>query len=162
MQFKDIKQNYPVYIFNKQDLCISQGKVTAVSFPRIDMNPKSAKTEMVVDITIDIDGKTATYTIPESLCVTYAGNLVLSTDKPGLTNEIEALRNQAEQVLASVDRQKEILSKSTTLLAELNPMYKEKQETEKRFTAIEDSISRMESLMQKQQEMMSNFIKEFK
>ena len=41
------------------------------------------------------------------------------------------------------------------ILADLNPVYKEKQETEKRFNAIENSIRRME-------EMMSNFIKEFK
>lgn len=47
------------------------------------------------------------------------------------------------------------------LLAELNPMYKEKQETEQRFGKIEKSISGMEELMKKQQEMMENFIKKF-
>ena len=136
MQFKDIKQNYPVYVLNKQDLTISAGKVTAVSFPHFDMNPKSTKTEMVIDVTIDVNGKTATYTIPENLSVTFAGELVLATDKLSLANEIEALRNQAEQILASVDKQKQILAKSTELLSELNPIYKEKQETEKRFNVV--------------------------
>lgn len=48
-----------------------------------------------------------------------------------------------------------------SLLAELNPMYKEKQETEQRFGKIEGSIGEMKELMKKQQEMVENFIKKF-
>ena len=155
MLFKDIKQNYPVYMLDKQNMSIIQGTATSVGFPRMDMNPKTGKTGMVIDVTIVANGKTATYSIPEDLAVTYAENLILSTDKQGLANEIEAMKNTAEQVLASVDHQKEVIAKSSSLLAELNPMYKDKQETEERFAKIESSISRME-------EMMSNFISEFK
>ena len=161
MLFKDIKQNYPVYILNKQDLSLIQGKATQVSFPRLEMNQKTGKTEMVVDVTIEANGKMATYAIPESLSVTYAGHLVLSTEKSGLTSEVEAQKANAEQVLASVDHQKEVLEKSSSLLAELNPVYKEKQETEQRFGKIENSINRMEELMKKQQEMITSFIKKF-
>lgn len=161
MQFKDIKQNYPVYIFNKQDLSFIQGKAIQVSFPRVEMNQKTGKTEMVVDITIEMNGKTASYVIPENLSVTYAGNLILSTDKTGLANEIEAMKTTAEQILASVDHQKEILDKSSSILAQLNPIYKEKQETEQRFGKIESSIERMEELMKKQQDMIEGFIKKF-
>ena len=96
MLFKDIKQNYPVYILNKQDLSLTQGKAVQVPFPRMEMNQKTGKTEMVIDITIEANGKTATYVIPESLSVTYAGNLILSTDKMSLASEIEAMKNTAE------------------------------------------------------------------
>ena len=96
-----------------------------------------------------------TYTIPDSLSITYAGNLVLSTDKMGLAGEIESMKTTAEQVIASVDHQKEILQKASSLLAELNPAYKERQETEQRFNKIEGSISRIE-------EMMANLVKELK
>lgn len=155
MLFKDIKQNYPVYILDKQDLSLTQGKVTAIGFPRLDMNPKTGKSDMVVDVTIDANGKAGTYTIPDSLSITYAGNLVLSTDKMGLAGEIESMKTTAEQVIASVDHQKEILQKASSLLAELNPAYKERQETEQRFNKIEGSISRIE-------EMMANLVKELK
>lgn len=110
MLFKDIKQNYPVYILNKQDLSLTQGKAVQVPFPRMEMNQKTGKTEMVIDITIEANGKTATYVIPESLSVTYAGNLILSTDKMSLASEIEAMKNTAEQVLASVDELKKMMS----------------------------------------------------
>lgn len=79
---------------------------------------------MVVDVTIESEGKTATYTIPENLSVTYAGDIVLATDKQGLVCEVEAMKNAAEKILESIPRQKEIVDKSSTLLADLNPAFK--------------------------------------
>ena len=93
--FKDIKQNYPVYILDTQEFSLIQGKATQVSFPRLEMNQKTGKTEMVVDVTIGANGKMATYAIPESHSVTYAGHLVLSTEKSGLTSEVEAQKANA-------------------------------------------------------------------
>lgn len=154
--FKDIKQNYPVYILDTQEFSLIQGKATQVSFPRLEMNQKTGKTEMVVDVTIEANGKMATYAIPESHSVTYAGYLVLSTEKSGLTSEVEAQKANAEQVLASASKAQNIIDKAPSLLAELNPMYKEKQETEQRFGKIEGSIGEMKELMKKQQEMMVN------
>lgn len=159
--FKDIKQNYPVFILDKQEFSLSIGKATQVSFPRLEMNQKTGKAEMVVDVTIEAEGKTATYSIPENLSVTYAGNVVLSTEKSGLSGEVEAQKANAEQILASASTAKKIIDKAPLLLAELNPAYKEKQETELRFGKIEKSISGMEELMKKQQDMMENFIRKF-
>lgn len=161
MLFKDIKQNYPVYILDKHEFQVTQGKATAVSFPRVEVNQKTGRTEMVVDVTIEADGKTATYAIPENLSVTFAGNLVLSTDKQGLTGEVEALVASAEQIIASVPRANKIKAEAPAMLASLNPVYKEKQETEQRFGKIEGSISEMKELMKQQQEMMTSFIKKF-
>lgn len=154
MLFKDLKQGYSVYILNKQTLTITVGKVTQVGFPRADFNKSMGQPNTVVDITIEADGKTATYTIPESLSVTYANDLVLATDKQGLSCEVEAMKSNAEKVLESVDRQREIVDKTSTLLAELNPVYKEKKETDERFNKMENSISRLENTV-------TNFINTF-
>ena len=109
---------------------------------------------MVVDVTIDANSKTAIYSTPENLSVTYAGDIVLSTDKQGLIVEVEQMKNTAEKILESVPKQKEVVDKATVLLSELNPVYKEKKETEQRFSKIEESISRMESTV-------NNFINSF-
>ena len=138
----------------------TQAQLNAIR-TQLQDNQKTGKTEMVVDVTIEANGKMATYAIPESHSVTYAGHLVLSTEKSGLTSEVEAQKANAEQVLASASKAQNIIDKAPSLLAELNPMYKEKQETEQRFGKIEKSISGMEELMKKQQEMMENFIKKF-
>lgn len=159
MLFRDIKQNYPVFILDKQELVVTQGKVISIGFPRMEMNPKSGKSDMVVDVTIEANGKTAAYAIPENLSVTYADNLILSTDQQGLSNEIEALHNAAKQFFAAESYQKKVLEKTPSLLAELNPIFREKQETEKRFSSIESSISEVKDLLRQQQETVANFIK---
>lgn len=148
MIFRDIKQGYPVYILNKRELTISQGKVASAGFPRLDTNPMTGKTEMVVDVTVDDgSGKTGSYVIPEGLSVTYAGDLVLSTEKSGLSGEVEAMRSAAEQALASVDRQREIVDKAGALLSELNPAYREKAENDRRFDALEGSVGELKGLV---------------
>lgn len=165
MFFKDIKPNYPVYIFDKQTLEYIQGKVTSVSLPRLQQlynngvpslnSGITPNTSMVVDVTIDAGGRSATYSIPENSSITYAGNLVLSTECDGVVKEIEATHNLAEQALSMVERQKEIKEKTAALLVELNPVYKEKKNTEERFNKIENSVSEMKN-------MLSSFIREFK
>lgn len=160
--FRDLKQNYPVYIFDNQEFSLIQGKAVEVGFPRLEMNPKTGKSEMVVDIAIEADGKKATYAIPESTSITWAGNLVLSTDKSGLVSEVEAAVERAKQIIAAAPKAQKIIDKANSILADLNPVFKEKQETEQRFSNIESSIGRMEELMQKQQNMMPELLKEWK
>lgn len=113
LAFKDVKQNYSVYILNKQDITITDGKVISVGFPHLDLNTKPAmgQSQMVVDVTIEANSKTATYSIPENLSVTYAGDVVLSTDKQGLMAEVEQMKNTAEKILESVPKQKEVVDK---------------------------------------------------
>lgn len=88
------------------------------------------------------------------LIQSYAGDIVLSTDKQGLIAEIESMKNTAEKILESVPKQKEVVEKATSLLSDLNPIYKEKKETEQRFAKIEETINRMESTV-------TNFINSF-
>ena len=154
MQFKDIKQNYTLFILDKQEFKVYPGKVIGASFPRLEMNPKTNRSEMVVDITVEANGKTATYAIPENLSVSYAGNIILATDKQGLVPEVEAMVANADQIISSVPYAKRIKDEAPAVLAELNPAYREKQETEQRLGKIEGSIAEM-------QKMMENFIKKF-
>lgn len=156
MAFKDIKQGYSVYILDKQNMTITEGKVITVGFPHIDVNnkPQAGISQMVVDVTIESSQKTATYSIPENLSITYAGDIVLSVDKQSLSYEVQSMKTQAEKIIESVPKQKEIVDKATTLLSELNPEYKEKKENEQRFSRIEDSINKLESTV-------TNFINSF-
>lgn len=155
MLFKDIKQNFPVYILDKQNMSFTQGKVQSVSFPHIDNSSPMGMGKTVIDVAIEADGKSGTYAMPENLSVVYAGNIVLSTDRDGIMREVEAMKTSAEQILSSVDKQKEIVEKSTALLTELNPEYRAKQQNEQR-------LSNLESSMKELKDMMAGFIKEMK
>ena len=157
MTFKDLRPNYPVYILDKDNMVFISGKVTANSFPRLN-NGMNGKTEMVVDVTIEAANASATYTIPENSTITYTKNLVLATDRSLLINEVESMKNQAEEILASADKHKMVLEKSKDLLVQLNPIYKEKQETDQRFSKIENSLYDMRLVIENQNKMMGQLM----
>ena len=147
--FKDLKNNHPVYILNKQDLSLVQGTVTSVGFPRMPMGYKSGQPGMVVDITITAEGKTATYEIPENLSVTYANNLVLATDKSGLINDVKAVMSSAQQVIESYDQQKERYEKASALLPDLDSAYKDQKQANDRLDKMEKAVTEMKNMMSK-------------
>lgn len=68
MLFKDLKAGYPVYILDKNETKYYQGKVISVAVPRYDSSQigiSQQATSLVVDITIEANGATRTYTIPK-------------------------------------------------------------------------------------------------
>lgn len=154
IQFKDIQSNHPVHILDKQSLTITQGKVINAAFSRIDNT--QGMPQMVRDIDIEWNGRTATYSIPENLSVTYAnkGTMVIATERSGLSNEVSAMKATAEQVLASVDKHKEVIAKADALLAELDPAFKEKAENDKRLAEMEKEIKGLTQAL-------NSFIKKF-
>lgn len=152
IQFKDLKQGYNIYILNRRTVEIKQGKVMSVSFPRYEAGGGLNNTRMVVDVSVGVDGNTATYVMTDSSCLTYANDLVIATEKAGLLQEIEALKSNAEQVLATVDNQKEIIKKTTELLSDINPGFKQMKETDERFGKIEGEVRELKN-------MISEFIK---
>ena len=146
MTFKELKQGYPVYILDKEKLTVKQGKVVNASFPRIDAQPTGR--QMVVDVTLDLDGKNAVYTMPEDSAIVYANNLVLSTDQHCLSVEVEKMKADAERILSTIETQREIVRVADDLLTQLNPSLKEKRETEQRFEQIESRLDKLILLME--------------
>lgn len=124
-------------------MTIKEGIVTAVGIPQPNIEGK-----IVIDVTINVDDKIATYSIPEQLSITRANNLVLVINKEDLIPEIETLKTNAQMILDSVDKQKNILVKADSLLLDLNPLLKEKQQNEQRFSKIEDSLNQITKLME--------------
>ena len=148
MLFKDLKIGYPVYIFHKDgEKRITQGKVTAISPSRLPQTPSLQTMQMVVDVTIDDGGSSRTYAIPDNSSVTYSNGLVLSTDREGVIREVEILRNQCADELAKIDEYRKSVSECEKILSEWNPVFREKRETEERFSKLETSMSDLKSMM---------------
>ena len=148
MLFKDLKIGYPVYIFHKEgEKRITQGKVTAISPSRLPQTPSLQTMQMVVDVTIDDGGSSRTYAIPDNTSVTYSNGLVLSTDREGVIREVEILRNQCADELAKIEEYRKSVSECEKILTEWNPVFREKRETEERFSKLETSMSDLKSMM---------------
>ena len=149
MTFKDIKQNNTVFILDKNNLKVISAKVINASQPKVDMSkPNSCMsgTTLIVDIDLNIEGKTVSYSIPENLEITYTNTgLVLAIDPNKLVNEVNSLHREAKDQLAKKEYYDEVIKKTPDLMAELNPQLKEKQETDRRLNLMESSISNMQS-----------------
>lgn len=145
MLFKDTKAGYPIYLLDKDGVKATHGRVVSVSTPRVQtpqvgafpQNPLAAS--LVVDVTIEVDGTTRTYTMPETSTITYAGNIALSTEKESILREIQALKTVSEEALSKVEAHRQtiencnkVLEEWDTTFAEINLMEDKKsiEETE--------------------------------
>ena len=141
------RSGYPVYIFHKDgEKRITQGKVTAISPSRLPQTPSLQTMQMVVDVTIDDGGSSRTYAIPDNSSVTYSNGLVLSTDREGVIREVEILRNQCADELSKIEEYRKSVSECEKILTEWNPVFREKRETEERFSKLETSMSDLKSM----------------
>lgn len=161
MLFKDLKPGYPVYVLQKEnDPKAFQGKAIKVSDPYfppapIGQMPSMSTTQRVVDVTLEVNGVTNTYSIPETLSVTYANNLVLSTDRDGILRDVESMKSQSLDIVNSVEKHKAIVDGCDKILEEWNPVFAEKKEQDKRISGLEEKVEGIGK-------MLSDFINEFK
>lgn len=156
MQFKDIKQNYPVYILNTEEINAINGKVINVSqpyFPTQQQFPSQqafspTNTQRMIDLTIEYDGRTQTFSVPETSQVVNAPNMVISTDRDGIIREVEAIKSTKEERLKSREKDESDVKACEEILANWNPEFAAKKEQEKRLTEMETKIGNMENTMQ--------------
>lgn len=153
MTFRDIRQNNNLHLLDKGAIEYEEVKVEAVGMPRYPTPQvgQSAPTGQVVDITI----KGVPYVVACDNSIAYSDKVVFAIDKGMLLPEVKRLKTEAENILASVDKAHETVTKCNGLLCELDTAFKEKQETEKRMGAMESKINGLA-------DMISNFISEFK
>lgn len=143
MLFRDIKPNYPVYFLDKDNVTAYEGKVVSTSVPRYI----PTQTSLVVDITIEANGATHTYTIPESSTLTYANNVVLSTDKDGILREVQAMKSASEHHLSETEHHREIVDSCNRLLEEIDTTFAEKRKQDKRIEGIETEVKNLGTLV---------------
>ena len=152
MQFKDVKQGQPVFILDKLEMKINQGKVVNNVY-HVDSNNNfgsvftQQNNTMCRDITIESNGKSNIYVISELLEIAKAGNLVLSTSSEALTKEINDICDDAKEKLANREYYQMIVDKTPELLVTLNPSLKKEQETETRLKAVEGSVQEVKDLV---------------
>ncbi len=146
MNFKELRANNTVHILDKSNGAkYIQGRVVSVGQPRFDMQqptqagamPNFNMPSMIVDVTIEADGKTETYKFAENTSVAGVGSMLFSTDKEGVIRELDATISHCEQYFADEEKMRNTLEQSKALKSELDSSYKERQETENRFLKLE-------------------------
>lgn len=156
ISFKEIKRGFPVYILHKngEDVKAAEGKVVNVSDPHLPQNFNAANPtafnqmqQLVIDVTIEEDGANNTYCIPENLSVTYAGNIVLATERDGIIREVQALAAQDDEHIKAVPMHEKRRAACSEILEQWDTAYKERKANDQRFNGIEKCISGLDGRM---------------
>lgn len=146
MTFKDLKSGYPIYLLDRTALRYEQGKVMAVGMPHADLQAGNFG-KMLIDVTIQADGKQNTYSVSDTEKTAYAGSLLIACEKECVVNEVRAINAQAEEILAKVEASQKTVTGCKALLEELDTTFKDKQETERRFLKLEERFGGIEDKM---------------
>lgn len=148
MFFKDLKVGYPIYVFDRSKVELVKTKAMEVVPPHFDnkfKSPYGSNMEMVVDVVIE--GLPKTYTFMQNTDIGYFDNLILSTEVDNVLREVEALKTQSEQALSKREIYEANIDKCTHILAEFSPAYRDKQNNEKRFSALENSVGELKDMI---------------
>lgn len=145
MNFKDLKIGQTLFLFDKNTMSVKKSAITHVTSAHVESQANSL-TQLVVDITVNTDGKPVTYVVPDTAVISYCGNTMISSDKDCIINEIKSMKVQNEQIVASVDKCKEIIGQCDNLISELDDAFREKKENDERLNKLE---SMMQTLLDK-------------
>lgn len=161
--FQNLRLNSPVYILHKDAVpYIEYGSVVSVSAPK----PKYPSTpavgqfpqmEMVVDLVVSVNGQNTTLQgLPAGLEIAdfgHNGNIVVSSSKAAINNEISLMRQKSSDIIGSVDFHKSVISSCEKMLNELNPEIAEKQRQEQEISTLKGQMQKMSESMNSLMEM---------
>lgn len=154
MTFKNLNKGYTIPMIYKKEsnLDLKHGIVIEKSLPRMEVNNGLKPTSnSVIDLTLNVDGNTVTYVVPEesSIVTTNNGEYVIAVEDSYIIHELEIIQGNAKTILNSIDKYQTIYDKASKLLIELNPQLKTNQETKDRLDKMELAILDIQKGMSK-------------
>lgn len=156
--FQSVRQNTPIYLFHKTDNpYVEVGYVTNVmTRPKYQnqLGINRAPQEDVVDISVKAGNTTHNFPgLPASLEITsmYFGgeNVVISTSRQAMNNEILGTKKASEDIVASVEKHKNLISVYEDIIKQINPEYAKEQEQQDIIAALNKRVDSLTSAVEK-------------
>ena len=161
--FQNLRLNSAVYILHKDSVpYIEQGSLVSVSSPKPKYPSSPAigqfpQMEMVVDLVVSVNGNNMNLQgLPAGLEIAvfgHNGNIVVSSSKEAINNEISLMRQRSAEIIGSVDFHRNVISACEKMLSELNPEVAEKQRQEQEISTLKGQMQRMSENMNSLMEM---------
>lgn len=170
--FQSLRNNQQFYILTKGITPrLDIGTVTAVSAPQMKFPSMpqglGSQPEYVVDVTVTVNGATQQYQrLPANKEIADFGdgfgNIVVSTSRDAMNNEIATLRNRSEDHIKRVDEEKQKIIAYESILQQLNPEYAEKQKQEAEIMSLKNQVAAMAQSNANLEQMISQLLSELK
>ncbi len=128
-----------------------------MSVPMPKYGNTSMYNDLVLDITVDIDGKVTNFQkLPANNDIADFGNsLVIATSKEAMSSEVSSMKQRSMDIINSIEQHQSIIQGCDEILQILNPEIAEKQRQEQENKALREEINSLK-------EMFSDFMNQFK
>lgn len=170
--FQSLRTNQQFYILTKGvNPRLDVGTVQSVSAPQVKFptipQGLGSQPEYVVDVTVTVNGATQQYQrLPANKEIADFGdgygNIVVSTSRDAMNNEIATLRNRSEDHLKRVDEERQKIIAYESILQQLNPEYAEKQKQEAEILSLRNQVAAVAQTNANLEKMMSQLLSELK
>ena len=151
MAFQNLRNNHQIYILRKDSIpTLELGKVTSVSLPVPKYGNNSMYNDLILDITVDVDGKNFNFQkIPaNSEIADFGNNVVLSTSKDAMNSELVSMKQRSLDIINSVDYHQSVIQGCDEILQMLNPEIAEKQKQEQENRQLREEINSLKQMFQ--------------
>ncbi len=158
MAFQNLRNNHQLYILHKDAIpTLEIGKIVNISVPVPKYGNNSMYNDFVLDITVDIEGKSTNFQkIPANGEIAdFGNNIVIATNKNIMNNEVISMKQRSLDIINSIEQHQSIIKGCDEILQTLNPEIAEKQRQEQENKALREEINSLK-------EMFSEFINQFK
>lgn len=144
-----LRPGTPVFVLYKNEPRFTTAKVVSISnqYPQFNfqqpLNPGSGP---VVDMTIEVDGKTETYPrIPLNSAIAEFPdkNVIISETRDGIINEVSAIRSASQSAIEQVEAHRRVIASCDQLLLDLNPQLRKEQEQATEIASLKKQLSDM-------------------
>jgi len=155
--FKDMKPGLQMLILDKSasPMKCHTGKVIKVSPPRVEMQktdgpipfPSFQMQDRVVDLTVEYDGKTQTFVVPENSNVAYGDSVTIACNEEPIIGEVKSRMRESADIVDSYEYHKANIEECRSILASLSPQYADTQNQDRRLSALEGDIGEIKDML---------------
>ena len=170
--FQSLRNNQNFYILTKGvQPRLDIGTVTSVSVPQLKFSsiPQGlgAQPEYVVDISVLVNGSQQQFQrLPANKEIADFGdgfgNIVVSTSKEAMNNELSILKMASEDHIKRVDEERQKVLAYEAILQQLNPEYAEKQKQEAEIVQLKNQIQAITQTNSNLEKTMSELLSKLK
>jgi len=148
--FSNLSPNSILYVLDVQSTPkILSGPVERVSLPRPKYNTFNPNMEMVVDIFATINGERREFKgVPNGSIANFGDNaFVLAESKEALNSYINAMLQNSQSIINSIDKHKKLIADYEEALQELNPSLRADKEKDKAIQSLQDQLSELKGMI---------------
>lgn len=161
--FSGLRQGATLYVLDKsEEPKVVTGYVENVTAPRPiykTYNPAvsfGTNMQTVVDITVKIGNDKKDFVgVPSNNTIHSYGDYVLSENKEGMIQEVDAMLSNSKAIVESIEQHKTNIEACEKILKQLNPTYAKEQQRDEAIDNISERMDRMEDVLTRLETMLT-------